>query len=82
MWITSAGTKGQLLALLRAEGLVCRHPAADPRPLEACDRCGSTDYVDVTIHNGWSLRRDCTRCHRFLGWPNWRGISFTFRDGD
>ncbi len=43
------------------------------RVLAACDRCGSTDYVDVPIHNGNSKRRDCVRCHRFLGWPRWYG---------
>ncbi len=67
--------KRQLLALLRAEGLAYRHPAADPRPLEGCDRCGATNYIDVVVHNGQSLRRDCACCHRFLGWPRWYGRS-------
>jgi hypothetical protein len=65
--------KSALLALLRAEGLVFCHPAADPRPLKACDRCGSTDYHDIPVHNGQSRRRDYNRCHRFLGWPQWYG---------
>jgi len=38
-----------------------------------CDRCGSTDYRDISIHNGQSVRRDCGRCHRFMGWPRWYG---------
>jgi hypothetical protein len=38
---------------------------------ETCDRCGSTDYVDTPIHAGNSLRRDCARCGRFVGWPVW-----------
>ena len=46
--------------------------AIDP-DLVSCDRCGSTDYRDVPVHNGQSSRRDCAQCHRFLGWPRWYG---------
>lgn len=42
-------------------------------PLTRCDRCGSTDYRDVTIHGGRSTRRDCGQCNRFMGWPKWDG---------
>ena len=48
-----------------------RHPAANPYPLAECDRCGSADFMDVWIHNGQSIRRDCTKCRRFMGWPHW-----------
>ena len=65
--------KAALLGLLRAEGLVYRHPAADPRPLDVCDRCGAAAYTDTPIHSGQSLRRDCGRCRRFMGWPRWYG---------
>jgi hypothetical protein len=65
--------KAPLLALLRGEGIVYQNRAADLRPIDECDRCGSTDHVDVSIHGGASLRRDCAFCHRFLGWPRWYG---------
>src|SRR6516225_10946236 len=47
-----------------------------PRPARVrgqCDRCGSTSFVDVQIHNGQSTRRDCARCRRFAGFPVWYG---------
>jgi len=34
-------------------------------------RCGSTRYRDVSIHSGRSVRRDCARCGRFLGFLIW-----------
>ena len=37
-------------------------------------RCGSRHYVDVPIHNGESLRRDCAACRRFIGFPLWYGV--------
>ncbi len=36
--------------------------------------CGSTEYVDHPIHGGQSLRRDCARCGRFIGFPLWYGV--------
>ena len=72
--------KVPLLRLLRAEGAVYRNPAADPRPHLTCDRCEATDYRETPIHDGQSLRRDCARCHRFLGWPCWYGQSFKPRE--
>ena len=74
--------KGPLLALLRAEGFVYRNRDADPRPCDVCDRCLSTESVDVPIHGGQSLRRDCVQCQRFLGWPRWYGETLQGSDGD
>ncbi len=34
-----------------------------------CRRCGSTRYVDVPIHGGRSIRRDCARCDAFIDFP-------------
>ncbi len=65
--------KAALLAMLRGEALPMANPFADPRPRTKCDRCGSDQCNDVPIHDGQSLRRDCGRCGRFLGWPRWRG---------
>jgi hypothetical protein len=36
-----------------------------------CDRCESAEYVDTTIHDGRSTRRDCGRCNRTAGFPRW-----------
>lgn len=51
-------------------------PAADP-PVDStgprCDRCGSIEFVEVPIHEGDSVRRDCARCRRTWGFPVWYG---------
>jgi hypothetical protein len=56
--------------------------AADAEPQAAplvdnhvfkCPRCGFDKYIDAPIHNGESLRRDCARCHRTVGFPIWYG---------
>jgi hypothetical protein len=36
-------------------------------------RCGSTAWRGIPIHNGQSVRRDCSRCGRFIGFPIWYG---------
>lgn len=72
--------KRALLGLLRAEGFIYENPDADPRPRAVCDRCGSDAHVDTTIHEGQSHRRDCARCHRFLGWPRWYGQALSPAD--
>jgi hypothetical protein len=46
---------------------------AELGPLDHCDRCGSRSVCDVSIHDGQSVRRDCARCHRFIGWMKWYG---------
>jgi hypothetical protein len=54
-----------------------RVPAAsNPNAVSAsapCRRCGSSRFVDVPIHKGASLRRDCAECGRFIGFPLWHG---------
>ncbi|OHB77742.1 MAG: hypothetical protein A2W31_03425 [Planctomycetes bacterium RBG_16_64_10] len=40
-----------------------------------CDRCRSTEYRDVSIHGGRSVRRDCAKCGRFLDFPVWYGVN-------
>ncbi|HEX4129735.1 MAG TPA: hypothetical protein VHZ24_06810 [Pirellulales bacterium] len=42
--------------------------------LRRCRRCGSCDTIDVPIHDGQSLRRDCARCNRFIDFPLWYGV--------
>jgi hypothetical protein len=50
-------------------------PPRKPKPKrpDAVCRCGSTQWRDVPIHGGRSIRRDCARCGRFLGFPLWYG---------
>jgi hypothetical protein len=45
---------------------------APPRQQSSC-KCGSTEFSDTVIHEGQSLRRECTRCHRLIGFPLWYG---------
>lgn len=47
-------------------------PQIDPNA-PRCDRCGSVEFVEVAIHGGASLRRDCARCRRTWGFPAWYG---------
>jgi hypothetical protein len=81
--------KADLLATLRAAtkstipavsihnlGLAQRRPTpppAPPRPMARCERCHSAKYIDVPIHKGQSIRRDCARCGRLLDFPLWHG---------
>jgi hypothetical protein len=37
-----------------------------------CWHCGSTTYRDIAIHEGASVRRDCSKCGRFIGFPVWK----------
>jgi hypothetical protein len=49
-------------------------PAMAAEPLDASAavcRCGSTCYIDLPIHDGRSMRRDCERCGRFISFPVW-----------
>jgi hypothetical protein len=36
-----------------------------------CSRCCSEDYIDVPIHDGRSMRRDCACCHQTKGFSVW-----------
>jgi len=42
-------------------------------PAWSCPRCGSSGWVDVPIHDSRSLRRDCSRCGRVVGFAVWHG---------
>lgn len=62
---------------------LARPPVADapgsPAELDPsgphCDRCGGTEFVEVSTHGGASIRRDCGRCGRTWGFPVWRGVA-------
>jgi hypothetical protein len=36
-------------------------------------RCGCQQSVDVPIHGGQSIRRDCQKCGRFISFSLWYG---------
>jgi hypothetical protein len=40
-----------------------------------CPRCGGIDMLDVAIHDGQSVRRECARCGRFVEFAVWYGRS-------
>jgi hypothetical protein len=44
-----------------------------PAGIDSCDRCGATETVDQTIHDGRSVRRDCATCGRFRKFTVWNG---------
>ena len=79
--------KPELLELLRANPPAADNsPECSPAPLNTprfrrcltrCDRCDSLEFTDVSIHGGRSLRRDCSRCSRFMGWPRWYDEMFS-----
>ncbi|TWT95366.1 hypothetical protein Pla108_35140 [Botrimarina colliarenosi] len=49
---------------------------AEPDPSgPRCDRCGSAEFVEVLIHDGASVRRDCGLCGRTWGFPVWHGAA-------
>ena len=41
----------------------------------SCARCGSSEFRDVPIHGGRSMRRDCARCQRFVEFTVWCGTN-------
>jgi hypothetical protein len=55
----------------REESPRLRVSAVNPSP-SPCPRCGG-QTIDVRIHGGRSVRRDCKRCHRFIGFVRWHG---------
>src|SRR5262245_40254391 len=62
--------KAEVLAAIAGERERPGPPATGLRP--AC-RCGSIKTVDVRIHDGLSVRRDCSVCRRFIEFPVWYG---------
>jgi len=42
-----------------------------------CRKCGSSDVVEVPIHNGESTRVDCAKCSRFIAFAVWYGHLLT-----
>ena len=69
---------------------------ASPRPatvrsgMEACLKRGGHRFVDVPIHGGRSIRRDCAACGRFVRFTVWNqapvklkhGVDLTAAAGD
>ena len=51
--------------------------AIDASAGEHCPKCGGRRFVDVRIHGGESVRRDCRRCGAFIRFIVWRGAPVT-----
>lgn len=70
--------KAELLAMLRpatetAPALPAPTSDSPAKPAKAVCQCGSTTWLEVPIHGGQSMRRDCARCRRFIDFPVWYG---------
>lgn len=73
--------KAELLTLLRPRPDFYVDDALNAEPVLATQenaaipvcRCGSVTCRDVPIHGGQSIRRDCGRCKRFIGFAVWYG---------
>jgi hypothetical protein len=52
---------------------VCHVAVEGGDTVAPCRRCRSRTYRDVSIHDGQSVRRDCGRCGRFIGFTVWYG---------
>ena len=67
--------KPLVMAALRALAAL-QSPAPPPLPAgPVCRRHPRGGVVDVPIHNGRSVRRDCATCHRFIDFVLWYGAS-------
>lgn len=42
-----------------------------------CPKCDHPETVDVPVHGGKSIRRDCARCGHTLDFPRWSGNGFS-----
>ena len=51
-----------------------------PYPMvHPCFRCGGTQSYVQIIHDGDSLRRDCSQCGRFIDFPTWHERELTHK---
>lgn len=70
--------KAVLLRLLQAEAdptKAAGPSGQQPEPAAPrCRRCPSRRFVDVVIHGGQSVRRDCKRCRCFWRFVQWYGV--------
>jgi hypothetical protein len=71
--------KGDVLALLgRSATPTARLPPSascriTAEPTKPVCLCGARTCLDVPIHGGQSVRRDCGGCGRFIDFVVWRG---------
>lgn len=64
---------GRVSVIRSEEDPFTARPHAHQRPAEGRCVCGSDRWVDIPIHGGQSVRRDCARCDRFGGFVVWYG---------
>jgi len=72
-WQALALHKDELRASLTAPRTQPTTRLPTPAGTDLCDRCGSIETTDATIHDGRSVRRDCARCGRFIRFSVWYG---------
>jgi hypothetical protein len=67
--------KGVMTTSLKA--IIAEHKAciASTIQLSICQKCGSEEFIDVAIHGGNSVRRDCAKCGRTMGFPVWNPLT-------
>ena len=86
VWQTIKAHRGELVASLAGDRPLWgdapiwpdrpadRPAGPSPDGIDRCGRCGSTETVDSTIHDGASVRRDCAACGRFWKFTLWYGV--------
>lgn len=67
--------KGVMTTSLKARIAEHKTSIASAIQLSLCQKCGSQEFIDVTIHGGNSVRRDCAKCGRTAGFPVWNPVS-------
>ena len=70
--IVSSTTVGQVNLSDRADTIWPGMPAYLRAEPGRC-LCGSKDFDGVPVHDGLSVRQDCARCKRFVGFGIWYG---------
>ncbi len=65
--------KAELIAHLQPRCWHATRNTAQATAAKPVCRCGSTTSVEVLIHEGRSIRRDCARCARFIDFSRWYG---------
>jgi tubulysin polyketide synthase-like protein len=72
LWMTDPDGWDSLGPVLH--GGLCSPPRRAIHIPGICDRCGSDEIKDYPIHDGRSLRRDCSQCGKFIEFPKWNPI--------
>lgn len=71
-----ASPSGLILGPIGGTATMIRRDVLKPS-LDRCDKCRGTEFTDVKIHGGRSMRRDCNTgfCRRTWGFSLWYGAT-------